>query len=117
MIALELRRLLNEATPLPWRARKWPSPTRMVEVIPVAMPKLPIVPWTGFDDSSRIKAEHDANAALIAAAVNALPDLLAIVDAARYLIDVGCWGHAAHSDDICMAGKLRAALDKLDAAS
>jgi len=72
-----LRALLDEATPGPWRARKWPSP-RMVEVLATTKP--PIVPWSGFDDSDRTLKEHDANAVLIAAAVNALPALLGALD-------------------------------------
>jgi hypothetical protein len=75
-----LRALLAEATPGPWRARKWPSP-RMVEVLAVTKP--PIVPWAGFDDSDRTKTEHDANASLIAAAVNVLPALLDVAEAAQ----------------------------------
>ena len=74
-----LRGLLAEGTPGPWRARKWASP-RMVEVIAATKP--PIVPWSGFDDSGRTKTEHDANAALVAAAVNALPALLDVAEAA-----------------------------------
>ena len=79
------RALLAEATPGPWRARKWPSP-RMVEVLATTKP--PIVPWSGFDDSDRTLKEHDANAVLIAAAVNALPALLDVAEAARALAAV-----------------------------
>ena len=80
-----LRALLAGATPGPWRARKWPSP-RMVEVLATTKP--PIVPWSGFDDSDRTLKEHDANAVLIAAAVNALPALLDVAEAARALAAV-----------------------------
>jgi hypothetical protein len=103
-----LRALLAEGTPGPWRRRCWPSPTRMVEII--AAEKPPIVPWSGFDDSSRTKKGHDANAALIAAAVNAMPALLDVAEAAA----VEHRSHRVPGMTIC---DTCAALDRLDGAS
>jgi hypothetical protein len=105
-----LRALLAEATPGPWRARKWDAP-RMVEVHAATKP--PVVPWSGFDDSSRTKTEHDANATLIAAAVNALPALLDVAEAAAKSVEWADVGGLLPGD----VTDVRAALDRLDGAS
>lgn len=57
-----------------------------------------------------------ADAHLIVAVVNALPVLLGVVDAAKELIDTGCWGHADHAGHRCGAGRLREALERLETA-
>jgi hypothetical protein len=101
-----LRGLLAEGTPGPWRSRKWTAP-RMVEIVASTMPA--IVPWSGFDDSARTKQEHNANAALIAAAVNALPALLDVAEAAAKCVEWGDVGGLLTGD----VGALRAALAQL----
>lgn len=69
----ELERLLVEASKLPWNHYRQGE---SIEVRSV-WEKTPIVAWLGFDDSNRDTEQHSANAALIAAAVNILPSLLA----------------------------------------
>jgi len=111
-----LRALLAEATPGPWRARKWPSP-RMVEVLATTKP--PIVPWSGFDDSDRTLKEHDANAVLIAAAVNGLPALLDAAEAVQRMSGSGVTGDQDEdpTDFWFALNDAIAALARLDGAS
>lgn len=83
----ELRRLLAEATPGPWRECKANEDRGgcscgLVWSLSIDAP----VASTADDDSAGIdlgQRQYHANAALIAAAVNALPGLLDVVDAAR----------------------------------
>lgn len=83
MDTTELRRLLSEGTALPWRRSaahntiRLKSDTRAYAIVVC-------------DRVREADHEAEANAALIAAAVNALPHLLAVVDAAAVL------DHAQH---------------------
>lgn len=80
----ELRGLLAKATPRPWRlyANKL-RPQFSLRIVEVQGPREPpVVKWCGFDESQRSYNGHKANAALIVAMRNALPDLL---DAAERL--------------------------------
>jgi hypothetical protein len=109
-----LAKLASEATPGPWRARKWPAP-RMVEVLAATKP--PIISWSGFDDSNRTKTEHDANAAYIAAAS---PDVVAklvrvaLAAKATHLVKHGGSQMDADSCTSPTCRNLRAALAALD---
>jgi hypothetical protein len=97
----ELRRLLAEATPRPWHT-----------------PGISMRPYTiyGPDDDDIARAWEPADAEIAVAAVNALPGLLDVADAAREVSDPMIadgggdrwWG--AH-------GTLRDALTRLDGAS
>ncbi len=75
----ELRGLLAKATPGQWRLR----PQFSLRIVEVQGPReAPVVKRGGFDESQRSYNGHKANAALIVAMRNALPDLL---DAAERL--------------------------------
>ncbi|MBE3073140.1 MAG: hypothetical protein IMZ67_09210 [Acidobacteria bacterium] len=71
-MSADLRRLLAEATPGPWMDA---GDIESVTLTIASNPYPGDMPHDGWD----------VNAALIVAAVNALPDLLAVVDAARDL--------------------------------
>jgi hypothetical protein len=92
-----LRELEAAATPGPWawRSRSIDGPTgRWIAYLPT-------------------EGEGLTDVELIAATRNALPALLDVAEAARQLIDAGCWGHAGHSE-CCFAGRLSAVLAALD---
>jgi hypothetical protein len=98
----ELRRLLAEATPRPWTHRPNQNPYRIVVF---GGRKAYEAGYT----TSDIEA---ADAALIAAAVNALPGLLDVVEATR--IEAR---HMACGPDCEARANLRASLARLDGAS
>ena len=119
-MSAELRRLLAEATPGPWHrgttrtygiysADADPEDQRTVATVPH---------WDGSSHLTPIDSRGDADAALIVAAVNALPDLLdridaleAVVDAARAIVvGVDRLGTATAPTFVA----LRVALDQLD---
>lgn len=100
------------ATPGPWkRYREQFRPTsKMVAIEVQAAGWPPIVQWSGFDDSSRPKAEHGANAQFIAkcanwflahgeaaaAALERLPKLEAALDKALSGTFNDCTLHGPH---------------------
>jgi hypothetical protein len=55
------------------------------------------------------------DAAFIAHARQDIPLLIAVAEAARDLIAAGCWGHSEHSAERCRAGRLREAVEALEA--
>jgi hypothetical protein len=75
-------------TPGPWAANEYGSHIEVATTaanVPLISP--PIVSWLGFDDAFRKKAEHRANAKLIAAA----PSLLAVgAEALEWLENHAC---------------------------
>lgn len=73
----ELKRLLSEATPGQWTVAPADSMLEIRQPEPLLPP---IVKWMGFDESDRPNKKHRANAALIVAAVNSLPALLARIE-------------------------------------
>ena len=79
-----LRGLLERATKGPWTFRIFGKGKRRAFDIQ-GFDGPCVVGWPGFDDSDRSKAEHDANGSLIVAAVNALPALLAVAEAAKQI--------------------------------
>lgn len=112
----ELRRLLAAAPMRPWRAVQGGAWTRLVSDSGLD------IAFLGFD----VPAVTRRHAAVIAAAVNALPQLLAVVDAARAVQAAELVGRAAgkaRDDDGIIAAlaakdqaeeRLYAALDALD---
>lgn len=72
-------------TPGPWRHYRAPLRPALSPVIvnEVQAPRSVVVKWAGFDESSVSQRRHAANAAFIAAARNAMPRLLAMIDAER----------------------------------
>jgi hypothetical protein len=103
MTSDELRRLLAEATPGPWRypvSGAISCPPRPITGANV------VADWNGTSE----------DAALIVAAVKALPGLLDVVDAARWLVAMpdAIEPHSTHWEDIA---DLRDALARLDGAS
>ena len=103
MTTEELRRLLDAATPGPWDARAtddWKCQTAFY---------VSTIPGSGMQhDGQRGRrdvayvAASDANTDLIAAAVNALPALLAVVEAAEE------WREALWNDDDNLTQKRKA---------
>lgn len=84
----ELRRLRDAASPLPLRVH---SPGDCAEIM-TAHSTIPVVNWSGFDDSRTSKAGHLANAAYLVAAANLAPtlgdELDAALDSLRWLHDL-----------------------------
>ncbi len=94
-------------TPLPWKTF---IRGRVIEVKPKPF-GLPIVGWTGFDESDVPIETHKANARLIVRAVNAHNDLLAACKEARqWLGDAPPDGEGEFYDE------LRRVLSIIDAA-
>jgi hypothetical protein len=95
----ELRRLLDEATPRPWGQS-------------VSGWYIDAAGGVAIADVHGISDQALSNAALIAAAVNALPALLAVVEAAQEFRDE----YAGYDDGAEARRKLFDALDALDKA-
>ena len=115
----DLRALEAAATPGPWSESH-----HHVWWTPADAPEFPLASLDtddehyGFSSTGRRK---DADAALIAAARNALPALLDVADAARAALDptqCSCSAEMPHSDGDCPVvdlAALRAALARLEA--
>lgn len=111
-----LRARLAEATPGPWRWVHDSGSTMLWNAEPVGGPGHVLTPYV-----CASCAEHGtpclgpipADAALIAAAVNALPALLDVAEAAAKSVEWGDVGGLLLDD----VAALRAALDRLDGAS
>jgi hypothetical protein len=109
----ELRRLLSEASPGPWESRRRAHENDLV----IASEAMPVLAELRSRPTSA-KLRTPADAALIAAAVNALPELLDVVEAAQAVRD------AVLADDardpgigqIVSPRELNPLLDRLDAA-
>jgi hypothetical protein len=99
----ELKRLIAKATPGPWVAEREQysnSPAYSYCVRALTEPKKTAVAYTDMNGSRSTKAERDSNAALIAAAVNALPALIAAAEAVQAWAAADSAGRtAAQSDD------------------
>lgn len=69
----------------------------------------PVMLVVGYRDNT------DRDVEFVAHARQDIPALLRVAEAARDLIAAGCWGHADHSAERCRVGRLREAVEALEA--